>query len=171
MSHSPSNHLYMTPRPRVGVLARNAARLLTTDPASSALLLQRLVLALVLFPHGSQKLLGWFGGYGFSGTMGFFTTTMGLPWLVALLVILGEFFGPLMLAIGFGTRVAALGITAIMTGAIVTSHLQFGFFMNWFGGQKGEGFEFHLLALALSVPLLIWGGGRNSIDGRIAKRL
>jgi putative oxidoreductase len=145
-------------------------RFLNTDPNNSGLLVQRVVLGFVMFPHGAQKLLGWFGGYGFSGTMGFFTNTMHLPSPIAFLVIVGEFFGALLLLVGGGTRLAAFGISAIMIGAALTTHLQVGFFMNWFGVQQGEGFEFHLLALALSVPLTVWGGGRYALDTILLQR-
>jgi putative oxidoreductase len=146
-------------------------RLLTTEIDNHALLLQRLALGAVIFPHGAQKLLGWFGGYGFSGTMGFFTNTMHLPAPLAFLVILGESVGALAVIAGLGTRIAAFGITAIMLGAIFTSHVQHGFFMNWFGAQQGEGFEFHLLALALAIPLLVSGGGRFALDTSLLTRL
>jgi putative oxidoreductase len=145
-------------------------RFLKTDEGSAVLMLQRLALAAVMFPHGAQKLLGWYGGYGFSGTLGFFTDTMHIPAPIALLVILGEAFGPLLLALGLFSRLAALGITSIMLGAIFMSHAQHGFFMNWFGNQGGEGFEFHLLALALSVPVLIWGGGKAALDSVLARK-
>jgi putative oxidoreductase len=145
-------------------------RFFRTDEENSALLLQRVVLGIVFFPHGAQKLLGWFGGYGFSGTMGFFTTRAGLPWVVAFLVIMAESVGSVMLIVGFATRLAAFGISAVMIGAILTTHLQYGFFMNWSGNQKGEGFEYHLLALALSVTLIIWGGGRYAVDNLLVKR-
>ncbi|MBS2022940.1 MAG: DoxX family protein [Deltaproteobacteria bacterium] len=134
------------------------------------LLAQRVLLGLVMFPHGAQKLLGWFGGYGFSGTMGFFTGTLHLPAPLALLVILGESLGALALIAGAGTRLAAFGISAIMVGAVLTTHAQFGFFMNWFGAQKGEGFEYHLLVLALSLPLVVWGGGRFAVDALVRSR-
>lgn len=145
-------------------------RFLSTDRAR-ILLLQRVILGVVIFPHGAQKLLGWFGGFGFSGTMGFFTDTMHLPAPLAFLIIIGESLGALGLILGLGTRLAALGITAVMVGAILTTHLSFGFFMNWFGAQKGEGIEYHLLALALSLPLLVRGGGLLSIDGALVERL
>lgn len=144
---------------------------LSTDPQNRILLAQRLALALVMLPHGAQKLLGAFGGYGFAGTMSFFTDTMHLPAPLALLIILGESFGPVLLALGLGTRLAAFGITSIMLGAIVTTHLANGFFMNWFGQQAGEGIEFHLLALALSLPLLVLGGGAAALDTALANRL
>jgi putative oxidoreductase len=123
----------------------------------------RLALGLMILPHGLQKTLGWFGGYGFKGTMGYLTGTVGAPWIFALLAILAESIGGLMLIAGFGTRVAALGIGGVMLVA-ATQHWSNGFFMNWTGAQKGEGFEFHLLALGMVVALLILGGGKFSLD-------
>jgi putative oxidoreductase len=143
-------------------------RLLSTDSQNRTLLAQRLVLAGVMLPHGAQKLLGWFGGYGFDGTVGFLTGVVGLPYPLAVLVVLIEAFGPLLLALGLGTRLAALGFTAIMIGAIVTTHLPYGFFMNWGGQSAGEGFEYHLLALGLSLPLTWLGGGHRALDTVIA---
>lgn len=145
-------------------------RLLSTD-RSRTLLVQRLALGLIIFPHGAQKLLGWFGGYGFSGTMGFFTDTMHLPAPLALLIIAAESLGAIGLVLGAGARVAALGIASVMLGAIFTTHIHVGFFMNWFGGQAGEGYEYHLLALALAVPLIVRGAGALSVDGALAERL
>ncbi|RYZ28200.1 MAG: DoxX family protein [Sphingobacteriales bacterium] len=135
-----------------------------------ALAFARIVLGLVFFPHGAQKLLGWFGGYGFSGTMGYFTDTMHLPWLVAFLVILVEFLGSILLILGLATRITALAFTALTLGIIFTSHIEFGFFMNWFGDQKGEGYEFFLLVLALLLPLLLHGAGGLSLDWKISER-
>lgn len=134
-------------------------------------LLLRLTLGLVMFPHGAQKVLGWYGGYGFSGTLGFFTETMHLPWLVAFLVIIGEFFGSLGLLAGLLTRFSAASFIVIMLGAIAMVHLPHGFFMNWFGKQAGEGFEYHLLVIGLSLALLITGAGRWSADRIIAERI
>src|SRR3954466_9153451 len=105
-------------------------RLLSTD-RDRTLLLQRVALGLIMFPHGAQKLLGWFGGYGYSGTMGFFTDTMHIPAPLAFLIILGESLGAIGLVLGAGTRLAALGIVAVMLGAIFTTHAHVGFFMNW----------------------------------------
>jgi putative oxidoreductase len=144
---------------------------LETDTNNSLLAIQRALLGAVMFPHGAQKLLGWFGGYGFDGTMQFFTHTMQFPAVLALLVILAESLGALLLLAGLGTRLAAFGISAVMLGAIVTTHWKVGFFMNWYGNQTGEGYEFHLLALALSVPLLIAGGGRCAVDSWLSSRL
>ncbi len=141
--------------------------LLQTD-SSNARFGQRVVLAAVIFPHGAQKLLGWFGGYGFDGTMGFLTGQVGLPWIVALTVIIAESVGALALAAGFFSRIAALGIVSVMIGAVATSHLSHGFFMNWSGRQGGEGFEYHLLVLALALPVVVLGGGRYALDRVLA---
>ena len=129
----------------------------------------RVMLGCVMFPHGAQKLLGWFGGFGFTNTMTYFTQTAGLPWVVAFLIIMGESFGSLGLILGFFTRLSAFGLICIMLGAIITVHIPNGFFMNWFGKQAGEGFEYHLLVIGISIPLLINGGGKYSVDGLINK--
>ena len=133
-------------------------------------LLLRLTLAIVIFPHGAQKVLGSFGGYGWSGTMGYLTGTIGLPTVVAALVILIEFLAPVALLLGFCTRIAAAGIIAVMVGAIETVHQSNGFFMNWSGKQLGEGFEYHLLAIGIAAALVFGGAGKLSLDRRIAPR-
>ena len=141
-------------------------------PATSddwALAVLRLVLGVVMFAHGAQKMLGWFGGFGFSGTMNSFTTQMGIPALFAFLAIAAEFFGGLGLIVGFLTRIAAFGIAMNMIVAVMMVHSQFGFFMNWNGNQKGEGFEYHLLALAMALVLMVRGSGAWSVD-RIVHR-
>ncbi|PLY02563.1 MAG: hypothetical protein C0623_03630 [Desulfuromonas sp.] len=140
---------------------------LGTDSDAAGLVL-RLGLGVVMFPHGAQKLLGWFGGYGISGTMGFLTDTMGIPALFAFLVIIAESFGALGLIFGFMTRLSALGIGLVMAGAVFMVHLQYGFFMNWSGQQAGEGFEYHILAIAIAVVLFFKGGGALSVDRAIA---
>jgi putative oxidoreductase len=144
--------------------------LFQTDEAWSGLIL-RVVLGLVMLPHGAQKLLGWYGGFGFAGTMGFFTEQMHVPAAVAFLVIIGESFGSLGLIMGFLTRFTAASLSLIMAGAIAMVHWPNGFFMNWFGKQAGEGFEYHLLVIGMSLALLIAGAGRWSVDGAIARRL
>lgn len=141
--------------------------LLKTDSSVSTFLV-RVALGVVFFPHGAQKVLGWFGGHGLGGTYGFFTGTLGIPAVLAALAIAAEFLGSLGLLFGAFTRVAAFGVAAVMTVAM-TMHWQHGFFMNWFGNQKGEGIEFHLLALAMAIYLMIRGGGALSLDGAIAK--
>ena len=131
-------------------------------------LVTRLSIGLILFPHGAQKMLGIFGGYGFSGTMKFFTGTMHLPWLIGFLVILIEFIGSLSLIAGFASRLWSALVIIEMLGAVVTTHLKNGFFMNWAGTQKGEGYEFHLLIIGLALAILINGSGKFSADEKIA---
>lgn len=138
-------------------------RLLATVDDWSATV-ARVALGLVFFPHGAQKLFGWFGGYGWQGTIGFLTGQVGLPYPVAVLVILIESLGSLALIIGLAGRVMAAGIVAVMVGAVATSHLSNGFFMNWTGQQKGEGFEYHILAIALALVVIIKGSGAASVD-------
>ena len=142
-------------------------RLFSTDN-SKAITILRLVLGIVFLAHGSQKMLGWFGGYGFHGTMHFFTGVMHIPAAFAFLAIAAEFFGGLGLILGLLTRVAAFGIAVNMLVAIVTVHAQFGFFANWYGTQKGEGFEFHLLVLAMCAFLMLKGAGAFSVDRLVA---
>jgi len=125
----------------------------------------------VMFPHGAQKLLGWYGGFGFSGTLGFFTGTMHLPWLIAFLVIIGESFGSVALLLGLLTRFTVASMAVIMLGAIKMVHLPNGFFMNWFGKQAGEGYEYHLLVIGITLALLVTGAGKWSVDKVIAERV
>lgn len=126
----------------------------------------RITLALMMFPHGAQKLLGWFGGYGFSGTMK--AMSEGLPSPVVFLVIIGEFFAPVLLIVGFATRFAAASVALIMAGAAYM-HKGNGFFMNWLGNQAGEGIEFHILAIGLALALTISGGGSLSVDKSLTR--
>ena len=143
-------------------------KLLSTN-SNTGIAVVRILLGVALFPHGAQKLLGWFGGYGFTGTMGFLTGTAHLPYIIALLVIIIEFFGALLLIAGFATRFVALAVIIQFIGIILTSHMQNGFFMNWSGAQAGEGFEYHILVLAIALALLINGAGNWSVDKAIAK--
>jgi putative oxidoreductase len=126
----------------------------------------------VFFAHGAQKVLGWFGGVGFAGTMGFFTGTVHIPAPLAFLAICAEFLGGMEmgLIIGFLTRIAVFGIATNMVVAIATVHSNFGFFMNWNGTQKGEGFEFHLLVLAIAAFLMIRGAGAFSVDHALSTK-
>jgi putative oxidoreductase len=139
-------------------------KLLATDEEVTSLIL-RLILGVVFVPHGMQKILG------FAGTMDFFTVNLGIPVIFAFLAIMAEFLGSWGLITGLLTRVAAFGITVNMIVAVYLLHWQHGFFMNWFGNQKGEGFEYHLLVIAIGIALMIRGGGKWSLDGLIAKRL
>ena len=143
-------------------------RIISTDRSSWTALIARVALGVTIFPHGAQKLLGWFGGGGFDGTMGFFTENLGIPAIVALLVILIEFFGSLFLIFGFLTRVSALGFIGLFIG-VTTTHLQNGFFMNWGGTQNGEGIEFFILLFGLGIISLLAGGGKASVDALLAK--
>jgi putative oxidoreductase len=144
-------------------------KLLATDGSSGTAIL-RIVLGIVFFAHGSQKMLGWFGGYGFNGTMGYFENTMHIPAFLAFLAIAAEFFGGLGLLLGLLTRAAAFGIAVNMLVAIATVHYKFGFFANWTGAQKGEGYEFHLLVLAICAFLMIKGAGAASLDRKVSDR-
>jgi putative oxidoreductase len=145
---------------------KSLSLLLKTDNDVSGLLL-RLVLGVIFFVHGAQLTLGWFGGYGFSGTMGFFTETLHIPAPLAFLAIVAQFAGGIGLMFGFLTRLAALGIGANMLVAVTMVHAQYGFFMNWSGSQKGEGFEYHLLAIAVATALVVRGGGKWALDTAI----
>lgn len=147
-------------------------RFVATVPTTRNLAL-RLLLAAVIFPHGAQKLFGWFGGYGFSGTMGFFTDVVHVPYVLGVLVILAESIGALALAAGLFTRAAAAGIGAAMLGAAVLVHAPHGFFMNWFGTRPAgsEGIEFFLPVLALAAVLIVEGAGKASVDAYLAQRL
>lgn len=145
-------------------------KLLVTNPANVYALIARVFLGIAIFPHGAQKLLGWFGGYGFSGTMGFLTGPAGLPWIVAFLVIIIEFFAALFLIFGFLTRLAALGIIVNFLGVVFSTHLHNGFFMNWqMQANKGEGLEYFILLFGLALISLIAGGGKASIDAAITR--
>jgi putative oxidoreductase len=138
-------------------------KLIATDNDIATTIL-RLVLGVIFFAHGAQKMLGWFGGYGFTGTMGFFTGLLHIPAVFAFLAISAEFFGGLGLIFGLLTRVASFGIFCNMIVAVAMIHSQFGFFMNWTGTQKGEGYEYHLLVLAAAALLMIRGAGAASVD-------
>lgn len=134
---------------------------------SLAPLFLRLALGIMIFPHGAQKLLGLFGGYGYSGTMQFFTGNLHIPWVFALCAILIEFFGGIALILGAFTRAAALLVAAELAVGTAMLHLQNGFFMNWSGKQKGEGVEFFILVLGIGIALILSGGGACSVDGML----
>lgn len=143
--------------------------LLTTNP-KIGFSIARLTLGLVIFPHGAQKLLGLFGGYGYSATIDFFTTQMGLPAIIAFSIIMIEFFGSISLILGFVSRFWALSLAGMFLGIIYTTQLEHGFFMNWFGNQAGEGFEYSLLIIGLALSIVINGSGKWSIDKLISKK-
>lgn len=130
----------------------------------------RLTLGLVMFPHGAQKMLGWFGGPGFTKEMEHLTEHLHLPWAVSVLVILIEFFGAISLVIGLASRLWAVAFGVLFMGIIYIAHLDHGFFMNWFGNQKGEGYEYHLLVIGLCIALGLNGSGKYAIDRLISKK-
>jgi len=142
-------------------------KLIATDN-DRMLTLMRLALGAVFFAHGAQKLLGWFGGSGYTATIAAFSQQMGIPAALAFIAIAAEFFGGIGLVSGFLGRVAALGISIDMLVAILKVHLHNGFFMNWYGNQKGEGFEYHLLVLAIGLLLVVRGSGAWSLDRALA---
>ena len=143
----------------------------STDQQSWSLLISRIALGAVLLPHGMQKALGLFGGYGFTGTVGFFHS-IGMPYVIGTLVILAEFAGSIGVLLGLGTRFMALSIFMTMAGAmIIGGHINNGFFMNWFGMQKGEGIEYFVLMIGLALVLIIGGSGKLSVDNVISKNL
>jgi len=152
-------------------MMKTIKQFLATDQQSWSLLVSRLALGVVILPHGMQKALGLFGGHGFAGTMGFLQS-MGMPFLIALLVILAEFVGSIGLILGLGTRFMAFSVGLTMAGAaILGGHIHNGFFMNWFGMQKGEGIEYFILVVGLALAALIGGSGKLSVDNLILKKL
>jgi len=140
----------------------------TTDDWSLTLL--RVALGVVILPHGLQKALGWFGGPGLSGTIGFFDQALSVPAALTVLVVLAEAGGGLGLLTGFLSRAAAAGVVAVMAGAVYLVHWDVGFFMNWAGTAAGEGFEYHILAAAMALAVAIKGGGALSLDRALARR-
>ena len=145
-------------------------KIIVTNPDNWGALIARLALGITVFPHGAQKLFGWFGGYGYEGTMGYLTTQGGLPYIVALLVILIESVAALMIIFGLLTRVAALGIFGLFAVITFQFHAAHGFFMNWAGTQKGEGLEYFIMLLGLALLLIITGGGKASFDAAMQGR-
>jgi|ERR1700722_10065205 putative oxidoreductase len=137
--------------------------LLTTDADWTQTII-RLILGLVFFAHGAQKLLGWFGGPGLKSTIGMMHQHLGLPLPLAFLAVAAEFLGGVGLIVGLLSRVAAVGIGAIMFAAIVMVHGRNGLFLNWFGDRKGHGYEYHLLAIALAAVIVVRGSGAASLD-------
>ena len=142
-----------------------------TDSNNWSLFVSRLALGIVILPHGMQKALGSFGGYGFEATLGAFTG-MGMPMLLGVLVILAEFVGAIGVLLGAGTRFMAFSIFLTLGGAMfLGGHVSHGFFMNWFGAQAGEGMEYFILVIGLSIALMIGGSGKLSVDNLISKKL
>src|SRR5258705_2061760 len=124
----------------------------------------RIVLGVVFFAHGAQKALGWFGGAGLQSTVRVFREQLRIPAPLALLSVAAEFLGGLGLIVGLLSRIAALGIAVVMIVALLAVHRKFGFFMNWYGEKQGHGIEYHILALALALAVMIKGAGDFSLD-------
>jgi putative oxidoreductase len=124
----------------------------------------RILLGIIFFGHGAQKMLGWYGGPGLANSVRAFTEHLHLPSTLAFLVIAGELFSGIGLIVGLFSRIAALVIALTMVGAIATVHFRFGLFLNWFGNQKGHGIEYHLLAIALALVVVVKGAGAFSVD-------
>jgi len=143
---------------------------LLDTPNSPALAVVRLALGVVMFAHGAQKALGWFGGFGPSGTLGFFDQSLGIPPVLGVLVIAAEFLGGLGLILGALSRIAAVGVIAVMLGAVALVHAPNGFFMDWSGQAAGQGFEFHVLVIAMALAVVLRGSGALSVDRVIAAR-
>jgi len=146
-------------------------QIIATHPKNTSAFIARVFLGIVVFPHGAQKLLGWFNGNGFHDTMNSLTQNQNLPLIIAFLVIIIEFFAPLFLIIGFLTRVAALGIGIEFIGIVIKAHIHNGFFMNWYQQPgKGEGLEYFILLFGLVIITLISGGGRASLDAALSRK-
>lgn len=131
-----------------------------------SLIILRLALGVIFFAHGSQKFLGWFGGYGFDATVQFFDQQLGIPPALAVLAIFAEFFGGLMVLLGFFTRAGAAAIAVTMAVALFNVHLPQGFFI---GGGK-VGFEYVFALLLVAVYLVINGAGELSVDRYIREK-
>ncbi|MEP3372475.1 MAG: DoxX family protein [Maribacter dokdonensis] len=148
---------------------KNLFRTLVKTNPNLGFSIARMTLGLVIFPHGAQKLLGLFGGYGYSATIEMFTTQMGLPSIIAFSVIMIEFFGSISLVLGLFSRFWALSLIGMFLGIIFTTQLQHGFFMNWSGNKAGEGYEYSLLVIGIALSILMNGSGKYSIDTIISK--
>ncbi len=134
------------------------------DQLSTALFLLRVILGVVFFVHGSQKVLGWFGGYGLSGTVGYFKDVVHIPAFFAYLGPFVEFLGGIALVFGMFTKVAALGIFIMMVVATAKVHFPNGFLLSGKGDGKGQGYEFTLTLAIISLVLVLLGGGIYSVD-------
>lgn len=137
--------------------------LFSTDP-DWTLTVIRVILGVVFFAHGAQKMLGWFGGPGLKETLRTMHEFLHLPVPVAFLAVTSEFLGGVGLIVGLLSRLAAIGVCVTMLSAIVMVHGRYGLFMNWLGDRKGHGIEYHLLAIALAIAIVVRGAGAASLD-------
>ncbi|MGE5432749.1 MAG: DoxX family protein [Syntrophomonadaceae bacterium] len=152
------------------MISRLFNRLFKTDENSYSLLFLRVVAAIAILPHGAQKLLGWFGGAGLQATLNGFSAYLGIPPYLAILAVLAESIGAVLLILGLFSRVSALGLAVTMVVAVFTAHIHNGFFMNWGGTAKGEGFEYHFLYLAIVLVIAVKGAGAFALDSILSKR-
>jgi putative oxidoreductase len=144
-----------------------AALLSTSDDGAATL--ARVTLAIVMLPHTAQHTGGWLGGFGYTKMMGYFAS-LGIPAPFGFLAIAAEVLAPIALLLGLGGRVAAAALAAVMAVAVATVHAPNGFFMNWLGNLHGEGYEYHLLAIALAGVVILRGSGRWSLDHAVTAR-
>ena len=142
------------------------AEIMGTDATKIVPLILRITFAIVMFPHGAQLLAGWFGGYGYAASMSFFSS-IGIPSMVGFLVIFLEFFGSICIFLGLFTRLFAIAFLCLVLGMVLMVHIHVGFFMNWYGSMKGEGFEYHILMISMLLSLAIVGGGKASLDALV----
>ena len=133
--------------------------------ASKSLLIVRVVLGVIFFAHGAQKVFGWFGGPGLRGVIGYFKQALGLPAPLTVLAAFTECFGGLAMIVGLLVRPAAVGLILVMLVAIAKVHRPNGFFMNWsLEPGKGHGYEMNLALIAMALGVLFGGAGWLSID-------
>jgi putative oxidoreductase len=133
--------------------------------ASKSLLIVRVVLGVIFFAHGAQKVFGWFGGPGLRGVVSYFKQSLGVPAPLSVLAALTECFGGLAMIVGLLVRPAAVGLIVVMLVAIATVHWRNGFFLNWsLESGKGHGFEMNLALIGMALAVLVGGGGALSID-------
>lgn len=152
------------------MLSRSINRLLNTDENNYSLLFLRIVAAIAIFPHGAQKLLGWFGGAGLQATLNSFSAYLGIPSYLAILAVLAESLGALLLVLGLFSRVSAFGLAVTMVVAVFSAHIHNGFFMNWSGTAKGEGFEYHFIYFAIVMVIAVKGAGAFAMDSLLSKK-
>ena len=139
---------------------------------SWSLLVIRLGLGIIFFAHGAQKVLGWFGGHGLKGTIGYFQQALKIPPALTVLDALTEFLGGIALIVGFLGRPTAVGLIIVMLVAIAKVHGANGFFINWaMQPGKGHGFEMNFALIAMALAVLIGGAGIFSIDRMIYENM
>jgi putative oxidoreductase len=133
--------------------------------ASKSLLIVRVVLGIIFFAHGAQKVFGWFGGPGLRGVITYFRQSLGVPAPLTVLAALTECVGGLVMIVGVLVRPAAVGLIIVMLVAIATVHWRNGFFLNWsLEPGKGHGFEMNLALIGMALAVLVGGAGAVSVD-------